>query len=49
MEENTGWNHLRCKLAILEVDGNISVVSFDKNNQTNFMRHKKKKNIRRKL
>ena len=37
------------KLAILEVDGNISVVSFDKNNQTNFTRHKKKKNIRRKL
>jgi uncharacterized membrane protein YcaP (DUF421 family) len=36
------------KLAILEVDGNISVVSFDKNNQTNFTRHKKK-NIRRKL
>jgi uncharacterized membrane protein YcaP (DUF421 family) len=31
------------KLAILEVDGNISVVSFDKNNQTNFTRHKKKK------
>lgn len=37
------------KLAVLEVDGNISVVSFDKNQQTNFTRHKKKKNIRRKL
>lgn len=37
------------KLAILEVDGNISVISFDKNHQTNFTRHKKKKNIRRKL
>jgi uncharacterized membrane protein YcaP (DUF421 family) len=37
------------KLAILEVDGNISVVSFDKNHQTNFTRHKRKKIIRRKL
>ena len=37
------------KLAILEVDGNISIVSFDKNHQTNFTRHKKKKILRRKL
>ena len=37
------------KLAILEVDGNISIVSFDKNHQTNFTRQKKKKILRRKL
>ncbi len=37
------------KLAILEVDGNISVISFDTNKQTHFTRHKKKKNFRRKL
>lgn len=30
------------KLAVLEVDGNISVVSTDQNNQTNFSRHKRK-------
>lgn len=30
------------KLAVLEVDGNISVISTDQNNQTNFTRHKKK-------
>lgn len=30
------------KLAVLEVDGNISVISFDQNNQTNFTRHKRK-------
>ncbi len=30
------------KIAILEVDGNISVVSTDQNNQTNFSRHKRK-------
>ncbi|MBP7173567.1 MAG: DUF421 domain-containing protein [Cloacibacterium sp.] len=30
------------KLAILEVDGNISVVSLDQNGQTNFSRHKRK-------
>ncbi|HMU07455.1 MAG TPA: hypothetical protein PKC37_06060 [Kaistella sp.] len=29
-------------LFILEVDGNISVVSTDQNNQTNFSRHKRK-------
>ena len=37
------------KLAVLEVDGNISVISFDTNKQTHFTRHKKKKNFRRKL
>lgn len=37
------------KLAILEVDGNISVISFDINKQTHFTRHRKKKNLRRKL
>jgi uncharacterized membrane protein YcaP (DUF421 family) len=30
------------KLAVLEVDGNISVVSTDTNNQTNFTRHKRR-------
>ena len=30
------------KLAVLEVDGNISVISTDQNNQTNFSRHKRK-------
>lgn len=30
------------KLAVLEVDGNISVISFDQNSQTNFSRHKRK-------
>lgn len=30
------------KLAILEVDGNISVISNDQNNQTSFSRHKRK-------
>ncbi len=30
------------KLAILEVDGNISVISIDKNKQTNYSRHKRK-------
>lgn len=37
------------KLAILEVDGNISVISFDTNKQTHFTRHRKKKILRRKL
>ncbi len=37
------------KLAILEVDGNISVISFDNNRQTHFTRHRKKKILRRKL
>ncbi len=32
----------KVKLAVLEVDGNISVVTFDANNQTNFSRHKRK-------
>ncbi|KMQ72398.1 DUF421 domain-containing protein [Chryseobacterium koreense] len=30
------------KLAVLEVDGNVSVISIDQNNQTNFSRHKRK-------
>ena len=30
------------KLAVLEVDGNISVISTDQNNRTNFSRHKRK-------
>lgn len=30
------------QLAILEVDGNISVISSDQNNQTHFSRHKRK-------
>lgn len=30
------------KLAVLEVDGNISVVSVDSNGKTNFTRHKRK-------
>lgn len=30
------------KLAILEVDGNISIISFDKNHKTNYSRHKRK-------
>lgn len=37
------------KLAILEVDGNVSVISFDINRQTHFTRHRKKKILRRKL
>ena len=43
MREHGVENISDVKLVILEVDGNISVVSFDKNNQTNFTRHKKKK------
>lgn len=31
------------KLLILEVDGNISVISADKNNQTNYSKHRRKK------
>lgn len=30
------------KLAVLEVDGNISIISMDSSNQTNFTRHKRK-------
>lgn len=30
------------KLAMLEVDGNVSVISIGENNQTNFSRHKRK-------
>ena len=33
---------LAVNLSILDVDGNISVVSTDQNNQTNFSRHKRK-------
>jgi uncharacterized membrane protein YcaP (DUF421 family) len=36
------------KLAILEVDGNISIVSIDKNHKTNYSRHKRRI-LRRKL
>jgi uncharacterized membrane protein YcaP (DUF421 family) len=32
----------KVNLAILEVDGNISIVSTDSNQQTNFTRHKRK-------
>ena len=32
----------KVKLAVLEVDGNISVVTFDNNNQTSFTHHKRK-------
>lgn len=32
----------KVKLAVLEVDGNISVISSDNTNQTNFSRHKRK-------
>jgi uncharacterized membrane protein YcaP (DUF421 family) len=31
------------KLLILEVDGNISVISTDKNNQTHYSKHRRKK------
>lgn len=37
------------KLAMLEIDGNISVVSFDNNGQTHYSRHRKKKNLRHKI
>ncbi len=38
-----GVEHIKnVKLAVLEVDGNISVVSMDNNDKTNFTRHKRK-------
>lgn len=37
------------KLAILEVDGNISIISSDQNNQTHFSRHKRKKNYKHRM
>lgn len=36
------------KLSVMEVDGNISVISFD-NNQTSYSRHRRRKNPRRKI
>lgn len=38
-----GVEHLSSvKLAILEVDGNISIISSDRNNQTHYTKHKRK-------
>lgn len=39
----------KVKLCVLEVDGNISVVSSDSNNKTHFTKYKRRKIFRRKL
>ena len=39
----------KVKLCVLEVDGNISVISSDSNNKTHFTKYKRRKIFRRKL
>ena len=39
----------KVKLCVLEVDGNISVVSSDSNDKTHFTKYKRRKIFRRKL
>lgn len=43
MREHGVENINDVKLLILEVDGNISVISTDKNNQTHYSKHRRKK------